>query len=155
MTCSLNQALGWAEEILRQLSPPGDYRLFAEEHTETAGEATSSAGAYSSNLTITWDEMEPQSTPVQSGGEFVIWLEMDGGSVGAVFQEDEAEAEVIARLADQFQDYVLEVSGSPAPPCPEHQHPLSAVVVAGKALWTCPKVENHFSRPIISAAATH
>jgi hypothetical protein len=54
------------------------------------------------------------------------------------------EAEQIAQLADQVQEWIIEElwGGAPTnwPRCPTHprSHPLRAAVVGGVATWTCP-----------------
>jgi hypothetical protein len=63
---------------------------------------------------------------------------------------------VTAPLADatvvtvgQVQDHVVELThGAAVPPCPDHRHPLQAVVVAGTASWVCPHDPGHHTEPI-------
>ncbi|GAA4871033.1 hypothetical protein [Kitasatospora terrestris] len=58
-------------------------------------------------------------------------------------------AEALCLLADRLQDWAVELThGSPLPPCPGHPHPLSATVLDGAAVWTCPRRPDHPVAPI-------
>jgi hypothetical protein len=60
------------------------------------------------------------------------------------------EAEALAELASQIQDFAVEATwGEPLPPCPGHPHPLSAHVVDGVAVWECPRDADHHREPIL------
>jgi hypothetical protein len=49
--------------------------------------------------------------------------------------------EVAARLADQLQGHVIDMTRRAVPECPlgGHQHPAKAAVVDGHAAWVCPQ----------------
>ena len=71
-------------------------------------------------------------------------------SVTAYYSLNVPTANAIAELASQIQDHAIEISqGSLLPPCPGHNHPLSAHVVEGVAVWECPKAAAHYSEPIV------
>ncbi|MCG8915789.1 NUDIX domain-containing protein [Actinokineospora sp. PR83] len=57
------------------------------------------------------------------------------------------------QMADQLQDraveHVAELFGAALPACPGHQHPLSARLVGGNALWECPADRDHHREPIV------
>ncbi|MFF4957881.1 hypothetical protein ACFY2Z_12450 [Streptomyces sp. NPDC001222] len=70
----------------------------------------------------------------------------DGSGQGVPGWPDDTPAERLARLADHVQDWAVEAlwaEGAPAvwPHCPAHPgtHPLTASVVRGEAVWTCPR----------------
>jgi hypothetical protein len=61
------------------------------------------------------------------------------GTVTGLFVEPTAtQEEMTVALADQLQDAVIEVRHGAVPKCPEHEHPLTAVLLDGKARWICP-----------------
>jgi hypothetical protein len=68
----------------------------------------------------------------------------DGSGVGVYVFRDAPEAERVAALADQVQDWVVEElaarGASNWPPCPRHphKHPLQATTRDAVAVWTCP-----------------
>ncbi|AZM52689.1 hypothetical protein DMA15_08835 [Streptomyces sp. WAC 01529] len=79
-------------------------------------------------------------------GELVVLYEPDGSGAGLVARFGGSAAERTADLADQAQDWAVEALCAalrPAvwPECPEHpgSHPLEAGVVAGAAVWSCPR----------------
>ena len=70
----------------------------------------------------------------------------DGTGQGLTSPLGGTAAERLADLADQVQEWAVEAlwsEGAPAvwPHCPAHPdtHPLAATVVAGTAVWVCPK----------------
>ncbi|MEV6483079.1 hypothetical protein [Streptomyces sp. NPDC051576] len=70
----------------------------------------------------------------------------DGTGQGLISPLGGIAAEQLANLADQVQERAVEAlwsEGAPAvwPSCPAHPdtHPLTATVVAGTAVWVCPK----------------
>ncbi|WP_438297590.1 hypothetical protein [Streptomyces sp. HUAS TT7] len=70
----------------------------------------------------------------------------DGSGRGLTPPVDATAAERLAGLAEQVQEWAVEAlwsEGAPAvwPHCPAHPdtHPLVAAVVAGAAVWVCPK----------------
>ena len=70
--------------------------------------------------------------------------------VQACFPLGIGRAEGAWRMADQLQDRAVEeVFGAALPPCPGHQHPLSARLVDGNALWECPADRDHHREPIV------
>jgi hypothetical protein len=91
-----------------------------------------------------------QLEPAAYGPGFVVWLDIAGSGVGVVFDLDESPAQAVARLADGFQDHVLEAThGVPSPRCPGHPHPAVADVIAGTAVWRCMDDPAHFTQPIL------
>jgi hypothetical protein len=58
-------------------------------------------------------------------------------------------AEATLATVEQVQEGVIEMSYSPVPPCPDHQHPLKAVLEAGALSWVCPVDAAHYSEPIL------
>jgi hypothetical protein len=75
----------------------------------------------------------------------VMFLNQDGHGQGIQVREGDRPHQ-LAQIADQVQEWAVEElwsRGRPAtwPECPLHpdSHPLEPVVVAGTALWQCPK----------------
>ena len=69
----------------------------------------------------------------------------DGSGMGAWVDTHASEAEQIAMVGDQVQEWVIEelaAAGRPTnwPPCPHHprNHPLVAQVHDRVAVWSCP-----------------
>jgi hypothetical protein len=76
--------------------------------------------------------------------------ELRGPSVfGAHFSMTVPIAEATLATVEQVQEGVIEMSYSPVPPCPDHQHPLKAVLEAGALSWVCPVDAAHYSEPIL------
>jgi hypothetical protein len=70
----------------------------------------------------------------------------DGFGQGLRWPPAPTDPNCLADLADQVQEWAVEAlwhASVPAfwPHCPEHPntHPLKATVIAGAAVWTCPK----------------
>jgi hypothetical protein len=74
----------------------------------------------------------------------MLLLSPDGSRASLRVDRDEPEPHRIAMVADQVQEWVIEELWPTAPtnwpPCPDHPgtHPLTAKVVHGDAMWTCP-----------------
>jgi hypothetical protein len=71
----------------------------------------------------------------------LVELGGDGETVGVHFPLVVAEAEATSEVASQIQDHAMESAtawGRALPPCPGHDHPLTARVVGGVAVWECP-----------------
>jgi len=94
----------------------------------------------------------PELAVLDGDREVWAWLVASTGSwTGIPRQPAEVEArespaESARRIADIVQDAAVEAQAyagsSPVwPACPRHpgQHPLSAVVEASEAVWTCPR----------------
>lgn len=68
----------------------------------------------------------------------------DGGSTGIRVTVDASEADRVAEVADQVQEWVIEElwpeRATNWPRCLEHPdtHPLSVVAASGVARWVCP-----------------
>jgi hypothetical protein len=73
----------------------------------------------------------------------MLWS-ADASGAGLRVDRHAPEPDRIAMVADQVQEWVIEELWSTAPtnwpPCPDHPrtHPLTAKVVNGAAMWTCP-----------------
>jgi hypothetical protein len=85
-----------------------------------------------------WSDFEGQRTAMLYGP--------DGSGSGVFVLAGEPLADRVARVADQVQEWAVEAlwtAGRPAtwPECPDHPdtHPLQAVVLDGRAVWTCPR----------------
>ncbi len=69
----------------------------------------------------------------------------DGSTVGIRVDLGEPDAEQLASVADQVQEWAVEELWSSRPTnwprCPHHPdtHPLQAAVLDGGAWWTCPQ----------------
>lgn len=69
----------------------------------------------------------------------------DGSGTGVRVDVDAAEAERVAMVADQVQEWVIEELWGQAatnwPPCPNHphSHPLSVSTRDDVAFWVCPR----------------
>jgi len=78
-------------------------------------------------------------------------LSDDGSAVGFRVRLGDPEADRIAEVADQVQDWVIdELMGTSAtnwPPCPNHlqSHRLRVAVRDGVATWVCPSDATAFS----------
>jgi hypothetical protein len=88
------------------------------------------------------EESDWQPSPGAESG--MLWA-ADGSGTSVWVDTGVSEAEQIAMLADQVQEWVVEqawlggIGHTNWPQCPEHphNHPLAAVVKAGTATWTC------------------
>ncbi|MFI6518017.1 hypothetical protein ACIBF1_20845 [Spirillospora sp. NPDC050679] len=79
-----------------------------------------------------------------------VRLDLAGSGSGTVFDGSEPPEQVLARLADQLQEHVMETThGRPIPVCPGHQHPAVADVVDGTAVWRCMNNPTIVVRPIL------
>jgi hypothetical protein len=74
----------------------------------------------------------------------IVWSP-DGSGTGVSVWRSESEAERVASMADQVQEWAIEeLWGDHAstnwPPCPHHpdSHPLEATVRDQSAVWVCP-----------------
>lgn len=83
---------------------------------------------------------------VHDGEACVMLYEPDGSGVGIGVWPGGDDAERVARVADQVQDWAVEAlwaAARPAvwPECPAHpgSHPLRAGVRGGVAVWSCPR----------------
>ncbi|MFE5816565.1 hypothetical protein [Streptomyces sp. NPDC056479] len=91
---------------------------------------------------------------LEEDAEFgLVMYAHDGSGQGIVPPWDATPEERLANLADQVQDWAVETLcsvGAPAvwPHCPEHpdNHPLTATVADGTAIWACPKSGADFGR---------
>ncbi|GGO88811.1 hypothetical protein [Wenjunlia tyrosinilytica] len=77
---------------------------------------------------------------------WVMLFAPDGSGQGVAVWPCQEFPDQVANLADQVQEWAVEAlwsQGLPAvwPQCPDHPdaHPLTAVVSACEAVWTCPK----------------
>jgi hypothetical protein len=84
-----------------------------------------------------WSGSEEQVTAMICSG--------DGSGQGIFAMTGEPQADWIASVADQVQEWVVEELcsiGRPTnwPRCPQHpdSHPLSAIVQEGQPVWVCP-----------------
>lgn len=75
-----------------------------------------------------------------------------GAGTGISVSLTDPQAERLARVADQVQDWVIEELWSRReptnwPPCPTHpnSHPLICVTRNGTAVWACPIDQTEFS----------
>ncbi|MFC9970358.1 hypothetical protein ACFVH6_05590 [Spirillospora sp. NPDC127200] len=79
-----------------------------------------------------------------------VWLDLGGSGSGTVFDGSEPPEQVLARLADQLQEHVMETThGRPAPVCPGHRHPAVADVADGTAVWRCMNSPATVVRPVL------
>lgn len=90
--------------------------------------------------------VEPRTWQTWDPSESVILLGGDGSGMGVWSNLGLPQAEGLAHLADQVQDWAVEELarvGRPTnwPVCPEHpaNHPLQAIVADGRAVWACPR----------------
>lgn len=73
----------------------------------------------------------------------MLWSS-DGSGTGIRVDRYAPEAEQVAMVADQVQEWVIEElwgqSTTNWPPCPSHPttHPLTATTRDGEAVWACP-----------------
>lgn len=81
----------------------------------------------------------------ESGQMTAFLRNADGTGAGVQVMEGEPEAQQLAELADQVQEWFIEARWAQGlstswPDCPHHpgSHPLSAVAREGRAVWTCP-----------------
>jgi hypothetical protein len=78
------------------------------------------------------------------GAESALLWSADRSGAGVWVDTDRSDAEQVAMLADQAQDWVVEelarAGSTNWPPCPDHpdNHPLTAGVHHGTASWSCP-----------------
>lgn len=91
------------------------------------------------------------------GGELVAveCRDADGSGADCHFALYLPEFEAVAEFASQLQDWVSESDagwGRPVPPCPGHQHPLSAAVADRVAVWECPRDPAYHREPILPIA---
>lgn len=69
----------------------------------------------------------------------------NGYGMGVMIMLEEPEADRLARVTDQVQEFVIEElwydSPTNWPPCPRHPatHPLRVTVRDGAAVWVCPR----------------
>lgn len=74
----------------------------------------------------------------------------DETSVGVYFSLSAPTDQAVVATAEQIQDHAIEAThGAALPPCPGHQHPMSARSVDGVASWTCPLAPEHHVEPIL------
>jgi hypothetical protein len=106
-------------------------------------------------LDISTTEPVPPPRPgLQSGQHLRVIVgtgpELRGPSVfGAHFSMTVPLAEATLATVEQVQEGVIEMSYSPVPQCPDHQHPLKAVLDDGVLSWVCPVDVTHYSEPIL------
>lgn len=91
------------------------------------------------------------------GGELIAveCRDADGSGADCLFALYLPEFEAVAEFASHLQDWVSESDvgwGRPVPPCPGHQHPLSAAVANGVAVWECPQDPAHHREPILPSS---
>jgi hypothetical protein len=155
-----DQILEWVERVVAQLGP--DIRhLWIEGSSTDASmigpDAFPPEPPYRSSLSISFDDSalveETFSRPLADSEQkdIVVWLKIQDQAVGVALSRECSEAEVIFQIADQLQDFVLDMTGgAPLPPCPGHQHPMVASVIDGIASWQCPHGNGAVTRPILS-----
>ena len=82
--------------------------------------------------------------------ESAYLLSADGTGMGVWVDTTASEAEQASMLADQVQEWVVELADRRMtnwPQCPDHpmNHPMEAVVQAGAAMWVCPRSRRQVS----------
>lgn len=89
----------------------------------------------------TVEESDWQEYP---GAESAYLWDADGSGMGVWVDTAASEAQQVAMLADQVQEWVVERMAQNRatnwPPCPDHphNHPLAAVAKKHHAMWQCP-----------------
>lgn len=71
------------------------------------------------------------------------------GGRGSFVSRSLGPADLLARIADVFQDAFLDMTsgwGQARPPCPHHPHPTQPVALRNEAWWICPQREEPLHR---------
>jgi hypothetical protein len=71
-----------------------------------------------------------------------------GTVTGLFIRPDATHEEMTVALADQLQEAVIEARQGAVPKCPMHEHPLTAKLLDGRAVWACPAPQTTWSCPI-------
>ena len=79
------------------------------------------------------------------GTRWEVVVAVGVGETGLFVDTDTPLEEIIASLADQLQEPLIEEAEAAVPKCPLHEHPLAAQVRSGQAWWECPKSSDAWS----------
>ena len=75
------------------------------------------------------------------------FVDPDGSQHGTTLVPLEDVEAATVRLADPFQEDVLEMLWGPAwPSCPGHLHPAEPLLLDGHAVWRCPTTDAEIGR---------
>lgn len=89
-----------------------------------------------------WEVLRIERRPDSAkAGELAVTIGVRDAPASEVvyFSADVPQSQAMVTMADGIQDHAIDATwGEPLPPCPGHQHPLSAKEIDGTPSWVCP-----------------